>query len=63
MKKKKGSLVFELAVGQCAVITINDEPDRVLRTSKVTAICSISADGKVIEFHTEHGTEYKLLID
>lgn len=55
--------MFELAVGQCAVITINDEPDRVLRTSKVTAICSISADGKVIEFHTEHGTEYKLLID
>lgn len=51
--------MFELAVGQYAVIVEEDEPGQVLRTSKVVAICSISADCKTIVFRMEHGAEYE----
>ena len=51
--------MFELAVGQYAVIVEEAEPGQVLRTSKVVVICSISADCKTIVFRTEHGAEYE----
>lgn len=38
MKKIKGTLVFELAVGQCAAIVEENNPNQVLRTSKVVTI-------------------------
>lgn len=62
MKKLKGTLVFELAVGQCAVVVEGNDPDQMLRTSKVVEICSISADSKTIVFRTEHGSEYELSV-
>ena len=62
MKKIKGTLVFELAVGQCAAIVEENNPNQVLRTSKVVTICSISADCKSLVFRTEHGSEYELLV-
>lgn len=54
--------MFELAVGQYAVIVEENNPNQVLRTSKVVTICSISADCKTIVFRTEHGSEYELLL-
>ena len=51
MKKIKGTLVFELAVGQCAAIVEENNPNQVLRTSKVVTICSISADCKLSLIH------------
>lgn len=54
MKKIKGTLVFELAVGQCAAIVEENNPNQVLRTSKVVTICSISADCQ--DPRVPHGT-------
>ena len=62
MKKIKGTLVFELAVGQCAAIVEENNTNQVLRTSKVVPICSFSAYCKTLLFRTQHGSEFELLV-
>lgn len=63
MKKIKGTLVFELAVGQCAAIVEENNPNQVLRTSQgrnnLQHLCGLPRPSCSAR---NHGSEYELLV-